>query len=533
MTVATVATQWERGKIIRRNLAGRVETNDYFTASNFFTTTPVPTVQLHYNEMVSIGEEMSAIAKNASPACRIVGYNAIANLEDQARRVAEEAINALTAPLTEKEAFAGLWEFAREPRYLAEGYYEHVRWVMEGDPTRCTTTIASAQYTDGSPVALPTDKTLDAMLAATSRRPDEVIGQIQTSGAPATVKDVAIQGIMAGLKPEHMPVMLALTECMAYTHDFGEQLNGADGWFAYAVAISGPITQVRETGFNTGGPAGAGPAPLTPGVPANTGLGRFMRLVMVNIGGIEPGIMEAKGIGHPGKTGIVVAEANRESGWPGFATIIERDPVGHKTGVVDKTMFRDDENTVSLFILWGDMMYSLRNYNSFTNPEVSPGGVVPAARPEWADWLTDEQYAVARTHLQSTISAGRILVHQQGLTAFLRVATARNLNNAGITREMAARFVSEFCTDTNSYAQRHNGLGSTVQGATFTLQGENMHAEWNSGWWMPSVADDPDVKVKYYANPKLINFVVGPSLTWSSMVMAGLPRWTASIDDWK
>ena len=510
-----------------------MEANDDFTAANSFTTTPVPTVQLHYTEMVSIGEEMSATAKNAAPACRIVEYDATANLADQAERVANDVINALTAPLNEREAFAGMWEFDPEPRYMAEGHYEEVRWIMEGDLTRCTTTRASAQYTDGSPVSLPTDKTLEAMLAATSRRPDEVIGPIQTSGTPATVRDVAIQGIMAGMKPQTMPTLLALTECMVQTHDFGEQLNGADGWFVYAVVLSGPITVDDDVEFNTGGPAGAGPAAFTPGVPANTGLGRFLRLMMVNIGGIEPGIMEAKGIGHPAKTSIVVAEAHLETGWPGFTTIIAKDPVGHKTGVVDNTRFGANESTVSLFILWGDMIYSLRNYNSFTSSDISPGGVVPTTRPAEVNWLTDEQYSVCRTQLQSTIAAGRILIHQQGLTAFTRVATARSLNNAGITREMAARFVSEFCTDTNSFAQRNNSLGSNVQGATFTVQGENMHAEWNSGWWMPSVAEAPGARVKYYANPKLINFVVGPSLTWSPMVMAGLPRWTASIDDWK
>ena len=533
MSVATVATQWERGKIIRRNLSGRVETNDNFTATNFFTTTPVPTVQLHYTEMVSIGEEMSAIAKNAVPACRIIGYNATANLADQARYTVEEALKALTEPLTGRETYTGLWEFEREPRYLAEGHYEHVRHAMEGDLKRCTTTRASAQFTDGSPVALPTDKSLEEMLAATSRRPDEVIGPIQTSGTPATVRDIAILGIMAGMKPKTMPILLALTECMVYTHDFGEQLNGADGWFVYAVVISGHIAVDDEIMLNTAGPASAGPAPLTPGVPTNTGIGRFLRLAMINIGGIEPGIMEAKGIGHPAKTSIVVAEAHRESGWPGFATIIEKDPIGYKTGVVNKARFGDDENTVSLFILWGDMMYGLRNYNSFTNPDISPGGIIPTERPEDVDWLSDEQYAVARTQLQSTIAAGRILVHQQGLTAFTRVSTARNLNNAGITREMAARFVSEFCTDTNSYAQRHNGLNSAVMGSTFTMQGENMHAEWNSGWWTPTLAEDPNAKIQYFANPKLVNFVVGPSLTWSPMVMAGLPRWTAVIDDWK
>jgi len=533
VSVATVATQWERGKIIRRALARRTDTNDNFTDDNFFTAARVPSVQLHYTEMVTVGEETSATSKNAVPAVRIVSYDATANLEMQAERVAQDVLNALTEPLNEREAFAGMWEFDDEPRYLTEGDYEQVRWAMEGNLIRCATTISSAQFTDGSPVALPTDRALQAMLAATSQHPDKVIGPIQVSGTPATVKDVAIQGIMAGMKPETMPILLALTECMVYTHDFGEQLNGADGWFVYATVISGPIASDRTIRFNTGGPGSAGPAPLTPGVPTNTGLGRFLRLMMVNIGGNQPGVMEAKGIGHPAKTSLVVAEAHAETGWPGFASIIGRDPVGYKTGVVNNARFRADENTVSLFVLWGNMTYSLSSYSSFTSPDISPGGVVPAARPEWVDWLTDRQYTVCRTELQSAIAAGRLLIHQQGLTAFTRVATARSLHNAGVTREMAARFVSEFCADTNSFAQRQFALGSTVQGATFTVQGENMHEEWNSGWWMPSLADDPKARVRYFPNPKLINFVIGPSLTWSPMIMAGLPRWTASIEEWK
>jgi hypothetical protein len=253
---------------------------------------------------------------------------------------------------------------------------------------------------------------------------------------------------------------------------------------------------------------------------------------MVNIGGIEPGIMEAKGIGHPAKNNIVVAEAHMETGWPGFTSINQKDPVGEKTGTVNKTRFRADESTVSLFVCWGDMIYSTKSYNNYTNPEVSPGGVVPTTRPASVDWLTDEQYKVCRSELQSTIAGGRILSHQMGFIAFTRVATARALNNAGITREMAARFVCEFCTDTNSYAQRHNSLSPSVMGETFTVQGENVHAEWMSGW-VPPLSKDPNARVQYYPSTKLLTFVVGPSLTWSPMVMAGLPRWTASINDWK
>ena len=537
MSVATLATQWERGHIIRRDLAQRIDVNDVYNENNNFRTIAVPTVQLHYNEMVSVGEEASGTFKNAMPAARIVSYNAAADIETQAGRVTEDIINALTAPLTERETFSGLWEFEAEPRYIAEGSYEELRWVMEGTLERCANTISSAQFTDGSPVAMPTEESVAKMLSYTSLPPNHVIGPIQTSGNPATVWDVAVQGVMAGVKPNLMPVLLAATECMVYTHDYGEQLNGAAGWFAYALVISGPMAGDREYWLGTGGPASMGPAPLTPGVPTTTAIGRFHRLMQVNVGGIQPGVAEAKGIGHPAKTSIVVAEAYRESGWPGMGTIIKKDPAGYKTGVVDDTKFRDDETTVSLFVNWGDMFFNMYRINSFTNATLSPGGVVPETRDEAAamhglnlNWLTNAQYRIARQSLAGTIVVGKILsVPQQGLTSFISVSAAQNMNKAGITREMSARFVAEFCADTNRYAQETHQLREFVQGAGFTVQGENMHEEWNNDFWLPALTEDPDARVQYYRNPKLINFIVGPS----PMLMSGLPRWTASVDNYR
>jgi hypothetical protein len=567
VSVATVATQWERGKIIDRRLTGypQVDTNSDFTDTNYFMTTPVPTVTLHYNEMMSIAGEIAAISKNAMPTIRNVSYNANAGIAGQADNIVDDMIKALTEPLTAEESFAGLWIFPDEPRYIAEGSYDHVKNIMEGDLTRCTTTRASAQYTDGSPVALPTDKDLALMLAATSHSADTVIGSIKPSGTPVTVKDVAVLGIMAGLKPPVMPILLALTECAVYTHDFGEQLGGADGWFDYVVNITGPVTLDNDVALNTGGPASAGPAPLTPGVPTNTGIGRFLRLLMVNVGGTEPGIMEAKGIGSPAKTGMVVAEAHLETGWPGFSTVISKDPLGYKTGVVNKNTFEADESTVTLFINWADIIYQV-GYNAqnligpgaradgkvtpIVSPEgavivkgdadvapatlwASPGGLVPQYKPADLNWLTEAQYNACRTQLGNVIlAAKRTPFMQEGLMAYIRVSTARALNSAGITREMAARFVSEFCRDYNWYARNISGLGSTIISSTFTIQGESINAEWDNAYWMPSITEDPNAIVKYYPNPKGINLVVGPTLTWTPMVMPGTPRWTASIDEW-
>ena len=481
----------------------------------------IPTVSLHYNEMVTIAEDVASMTENAMPTLRLVSFDATVSVANQAPGLAKAVIDELTRARNEKESYAGPWEFTPEQRYIAEGTYEELRYAMEGDLNRCTLTLASAQFTDGSPVALPTESALKEMLKGTSKSPDMEIGPIQPNNTPATVEYVAIAGIMAGLKPATMPLLLALTECMVKTHDFGSSLGGADGYFAFGAVVNGPV--VEEMMINTGGPANAGPAPLTGGVPVNTGIGRFMRLVQVNIGGTEPGIFEAKGLGNPFKTSIVIGEANEEVGWPGMSSVIARNPTAG-----DNSRFRFRDSTISLFVLWGDMMMILNNQYSGTAPaadvDTPPAG------------YTKEQWTACRTHLARIAEGAKNLnCHQQGLMVMIRPVTVRLLAAAGVTREMAMQWISDYCNEANQKA-RIRGLGTTVMGAGFTVQGENLHAGWNSSFWMPPITGEgaqPDAIVKFYPDPKLVNIVVGPSLTFGGIVMSGLPRWTASIDEWR
>jgi hypothetical protein len=334
----------------------------------------------------------------------------------------------------------------------------------------------------------------------------------------ATVESVAIQGIMAGLTKETMPLLLALTEAMSKTHDFGSSLGGADGWFAFGSFITGPV--VEEMRLNTGGPSNQGSAPLTPGVPTNTGIGRFVRLVQVNIGGTEAGVFEAKGLGNPAKTSIVVAE-EPPPGWGGFSSVILRDPT-----VCMETTFGPNESTVSMFILWGDILTAITNRST---------GNVPAAgaNPEPERWTNAQWTAMRNTLWPAAEGAKNTNRPQQGLVLMLSPSRSRTLSNAGVTRWDAMNWLSEYTRDTNRTA-RDRGLGSGVVGAGFTVQGENLHAAWgNSFSWVPPEASQPDVLVRYYPNPKLINIIVGPGLTYNALVMNGLPRWTVAIDDWR
>ena len=486
------------------------------TAASTYEKKGIPTVAIHYEEMASVANDACSTQENAMPALRQIYFNAQVSFSTVAAALVDAVLDGLTRPLTEEESFNGTWVFDAEKRYLAVGSYEEVRFALNGDMNRCSTTLASSQHTDGSPVALPTEAALKEMLKGTSLPPDTPVGQIEPLNSIATVESVAIQGIMAGLTKETLPLLLALTEAMSKTHDFGSSLGGADGYFAFGTFISGPA--VSEMKINTGGPGNAGPAPLTPAVPTNTGIGRFVRLVQVNIGGTEAGIFEAKGLGNPAKTSIVVAE-DTPTAWGGFSSVISKDPTNG-----DNSKFGARESTVSMFVLWGDMLAATTNSYSGSAPAAN-------ANPENSGY-TDTQWSALRGQLAAILEGAKQLNRpQQGLVLMISPSRARTLANAGVTRELAMQWASEWCNDTNTVA-RSKGLGSGVVGAGFTIQGENMHADRNSAFWLPP-ANQPNEIVKYYPDARLVNIIVGPGLTYNGLVMNGLPRWTVSIDKWR
>ena len=63
-------------------------------------------------------------------------------------------------------------------------------------------------WSDGLPVVTPTDERISRMLSATTRNPEEIIGPIPPAMEIATVASVATHAVMAGCKPEYLPVVL-------------------------------------------------------------------------------------------------------------------------------------------------------------------------------------------------------------------------------------------------------------------------------------------------------------------------------------
>jgi len=161
-------------------------------------------------------------------------------------------------------------------------------------------------WTDGLPVVPPTPARVLRMLQGTTRRPDEVLGLVPPDLAPCTVEKVAVNAVMAGCKPEYLPIVLAAVEA-ALIDEFGMHGVLCTTMFCGPVVIvNGPLA--RRVGVNSGVNA------LGQGHRANASIGRALQLVIRNVGGGRPGEVDRATLGTPGKYSFCFAEAE-DSAW--------------------------------------------------------------------------------------------------------------------------------------------------------------------------------------------------------------------------
>jgi hypothetical protein len=165
-------------------------------------------------------------------------------------------------------------------------------------------------WTDGLPVYPPTEKAVAAMLRYTDRDPDEVIGIIPPRNGAATVEKIAINAVMAGCRPEYLPVLVTAIEAMVQPEYnlYGRQTTTHPG--AHLMILHGPVrheldVNCRQNLFGHGWRA-------------NATLGRAVRLIMINIGGNKPGITDMATHGHPGKFTYTMGEDEEGSPWTAF-----------------------------------------------------------------------------------------------------------------------------------------------------------------------------------------------------------------------
>ncbi|MCH9670035.1 MAG: thioredoxin family protein [Gammaproteobacteria bacterium] len=163
-------------------------------------------------------------------------------------------------------------------------------------------------WSDGLPVIPPTEARVARMLGGTTRSPSEVLGRMPPNLVECTVEKVAVNAVLAGCKPEYLPVVIACVEAVL-TDEFCMHGLLATTWFSGpVVVVNGPIT--RAIGMNCEGNA------LGQGNRANGTIGRALQLVVRNVGGGRPREIDRAALGHPGKYTFCFAEDERDAWLP-------------------------------------------------------------------------------------------------------------------------------------------------------------------------------------------------------------------------
>jgi hypothetical protein len=221
-----------------------------------------------------------------------------------AQAVIDDLINGLKRPLTLQErSTAPKKEVLAPISVTAESYEIAVRKLND--------IFLENHWGDGLPLVPPTQEAVQAMLKGTSRSPGEVIGTVAPKNGIATIEKIAINAVMAGARPEYLPVIIAAMEGITDPAYDDLHMLTSTGAFNLAIMVSGPIA--KEINVNSG--IGF----LGQGWQANSTIGRAVRLCLTNMGRLWPGENDMAVTGRPSPhTFYVFAENQDLSPWDPF-----------------------------------------------------------------------------------------------------------------------------------------------------------------------------------------------------------------------
>ncbi len=220
----------------------------------------------------------------------------------------------LTRPLSPEER-SPQRASAKPQRIIFRGTYEEVnRYFYQSG------------WTDGLPIVPPTERAVKEMMAGTDLPADHVVEKIIPRLGRATVEKIAVNAVMAGALPTHLPVLIAAVQALMDPRSRFDTFEVSTGSWAPFLAVNGPIRDSIHLNHGSGA--------LSPGNIANAAIGRALGLIVRNIGGARKGVEDMGVLGNPSKYSLVLGESEEESPWP---------PLHVERG------FRKEESTVTLF----------------------------------------------------------------------------------------------------------------------------------------------------------------------------------------
>jgi hypothetical protein len=181
-------------------------------------------------------------------------------------------------------------------------------------------------WTDGLPIVPPSPELVQRCMRASGRNADDVIGLIPPRQGRATVEVIAVNAVMAGCRPEYLPVVIAALEGLTDQNFPLEFMQVTTNPMTPLLLINGPVRHQLDINYGTGC--------LGPGWRANATIGRAIRLLLQNIGGALPGVYSKCSFGSPLRYTYVCGEHEEANPWTPFH--------------VDRGFDRDD-STVTVF----------------------------------------------------------------------------------------------------------------------------------------------------------------------------------------
>lgn len=379
-------------------------------------------------------------------------------------QIMKEIVDGLTKPLTADETKTGLQAMAAGPATFGPDTVDNLQEIFMNNG-----------MTDYMPIVVPTEEKVQAMLKATSHKPDEVLRTpVQGVGYTSarwgyTVRQVAVNAVMAGCRPEYFPVVLA----MASLGPLG--LFGSTTSSSTAIVINGPIRDKLNMNYGLGA--------LSPFAQSNATIGRAWTLMGKNLtnGGI-PGDTYQGGQGNQlDYNNCVIAEDEKNSPWK---------PLHVQFG------FKPEENVVSIF----------------GGPDLRQGHGARGAGAEIA--MFDQQISFM---CQSIVGGS-------GALAILDPLVAKRLVDQGYdTKEKLSDWV--FKNTQRTVKDFKESFLASFHLYPLALQGREPYASW---YKLPD-----DAMIPFFNSAKQINFVVCGGQANAFFQIANMSHGRSeSIDKW-
>jgi hypothetical protein len=217
-----------------------------------------------------------------------------------------EEVRANARNVTAEQVIDNLLNLPAEQELIHEPVAREI--VFRGTFEEVNAHFYEREWSDGLPIVPPTIEKIEEFLSFTDRAPQESLGTLLPENRAATIWTVAVNGVMAGCRPEYMPILVALIEAMA-DPVYGVEHSGNTPGSETLIILNGPI--IKELNFN------CTQGVLRDGFMPNTSVGRFWRLALRNMAGF---LLHKADKGTFGNTFRVVLAENEDAlakiGWP-------------------------------------------------------------------------------------------------------------------------------------------------------------------------------------------------------------------------